>query len=354
MQMCQAFARSGHHVTHIAGEDRLDEEPGVSNVYMFYGVNERFDLERIRPWRHPRRGWHYSWKTFRAIEVVWPDLVYGRNVRGCAMAALRGFPTILELHTLHFARSVGDRLILLVLGRLQALKRIVVISNGLKKDLQETLNLDDGRIQVVHDGANLAGEYGKPPELPADTMRLQVGYIGHLYAGRGIELIGELGKRLADVDFHLVGGLPADINRLRHAVVLPPNLHLHGFRPYRDAEAFRTHCDVLVAPYQRKVGTHRSADTSRWMSPLKIFEYMAAGKAIVCSDLPVLREVLEHERTALLVPPDDIDAWASAIRLLGQDPKLRRRFGAAALQEFRVHYTWQQRARDVLQGIPSE
>jgi glycosyltransferase involved in cell wall biosynthesis len=87
------------------------------------------------------------------------------------------------------------------------------------------------------------------------------------------------------------------------------------------------------------------------MSPLKVFEYMAAGKAIVCSDLPVLREVLEHERTALLVPPDDRDAWVGALVRLARDVPFRHCLGAAARRELEDKYTWQRRAQRVLEGI---
>ena len=353
MKMCQALAQNGHDVTLFASQEISQIEPDITNAHAFYGVEESFDLQGIPLGHYPGRGWRYSWDSFKAVKTLQPDLVYCRNLRGCALAALRGYPTILELHTLRFARSAGDRLMLFVLGRSPALKRVVVISNGLRMDLLRTANLDVRKILVAHDGADLADKHKKPPELQAHHKGLQVGYVGHLYRGRGVELICELAKRLADVDFHVVGGQPTDIARVQQSAVLAPNLHLHGFRPHRDAGGFRTNCDVLIAPYQTEVGTRGGLDTSHWMSPLKIFEYMAAGKPIVCSDLPVLREVLEHQRTALMVPPDDIDAWASAIRLLGQNPNLRRRLGAAALQELRERYTWQQRARDVLQGIPA-
>ena len=76
-------------------------------------------------------------------------------------------------------------------------------------------------------------------------------------------------------------------------------------------------CDVLLMPYQRKVsiGDH-SADTSRWMSPMKMFEYMAAKKPFISSDLDVLREVLTDEVNALLVDPENVKAWDKALKRL--------------------------------------
>ena len=75
--------------------------------------------------------------------------------------------------------------------------------------------------------------------------------------------------------------------------------------------------DLLLMPYQNKVSIGvRGQDTSRWMSPMKMFEYMAAGQAIVASDLPVLREILVHKHNAILTKADDVIEWETAIKML--------------------------------------
>jgi len=84
------------------------------------------------------------------------------------------------------------------------------------------------------------------------------------------------------------------------------------------------------------------------MSPLKIVEDMAAGKAIVASDLPVLKEFLRDGSNAVLAPASDEGAWAKRIRGLRADPEARRRIGAQARREFLEAYTWDHRARRVL------
>ena len=352
MKMCQAFARDGHDVTLLASQEPADLEPGVGNAHAFYGVDEIFALRGIPLGRHRGRGWAYSWRCLRAARGLRTDLVYSRYLPASVFAALRGYPTVLELHGLRLTRSAEDRLLLRTLRRLPALRRVVVISRQLKADLLSAVDFDADKVVVAHDGADQVVGHSRPPEMRREPSRMQVGYVGHLYPGRGTELIREMAERLPDLDFHVVGGRPADVERMRRAATLPKNLDVHGFMPYRAAEAFRVHCDVLIAPYQDAVATLGArTDTSPWMSPLKIFEYMAAGKAIVCSDIPVLREVLEHRRTALLAPPDDLAAWVSALACLAREGDLRQRLGAAALQEFRDKYTWQGRARAVLEGV---
>lgn len=353
MKMCQALARNGHEVTLIAIRESgdLDSE---DSPHAFYGVEESFDLKRIPFGRHRGRGWRYAWKSVRAAAARQPDVIYSRHLVASTMACLRGHRTVLELHGLRVARSFEDRLMFRALRRASTLERVVVISEALRADVSTAVGFARSQVIVAHDGADEVGDLDRPRALPnastSTSIRMQVAYVGHLYAGRGTELIREVARRLPDVDFHLVGGHAEDIERMGQSA--PANVHVHGFMPHRDAEAFRVHCDVLIAPYESTVMTAGGrTDTSRWMSPLKIFEYMASGKAIVCSDLPVLREVLTHEDTALLVAPDDVAAWAGALGRLVGDAGLRRRLGAAALRELRERYTWQKRAQAVLEGI---
>jgi glycosyltransferase involved in cell wall biosynthesis len=82
-------------------------------------------------------------------------------------------------------------------------------------------------------------------------------------------------------------------------------------------------------------------------SPLKLFDYMAAGVPIVASDLPALREVLRHEENALLARPGDPDAFAEATRRLLADPGLAVRLGKQARADV-SHYSWDARARSLL------
>ena len=108
---------------------------------------------------------------------------------------------------------------------------------------------------------------------------------------------------------------------------------------------------VALAPFGRRVEALQR-EISSWFSPLKIFEYMAQGRAIVAPDLPVLREVLEHGRNAWLVEPEDAEAWVHAVVTLREDAALRRRLGCAAFEDFRQRCTWTERARKVLENLP--
>ena len=81
---------------------------------------------------------------------------------------------------------------------------------------------------------------------------------------------------------------------------------------------------------------------------MKMFEYMAAGKAIICSDLPVLHEVLQHNRNCLLCSPNSIDEWMDALLVLRDDIVLREKLGGNAQKDWAAQYTWTSRAQNIL------
>jgi glycosyltransferase involved in cell wall biosynthesis len=95
--------------------------------------------------------------------------------------------------------------------------------------------------------------------------------------------------------------------------------------------------DVLTLP------NPASAISTAFTSPLKLFEYMAAGRPIVASDLPSIREILSDNRNALLVEPGNPQALTAAVRRLKEDPALGARIARQALDDVQ-QYTWERRA----------
>ena len=93
-----------------------------------------------------------------------------------------------------------------------------------------------------------------------------------------------------------------------------------------------------------------TAISERYTSPLKLFEYLARGGAIIASDLPALGEVLTHNETALLVPSGDAAALAATLSALAADPARRRRLGEAA-RALSHDYTWDRRAERLDQAF---
>ncbi len=234
----------------------------------------------------------------------------------------------------------------------------VVISQRLVECLAEHHGFRPVRPLVLHDAAP-AGVVPVPAAhrrerlaalapAAAGPWRQVCGYFGHLYVGRGIEVIEAMAGMRPDVLFLIFGGNEADVTA-RRAANRQANLHYMGHVPHPTAQAAMRSVDVLLMPYQESVSIGVAGhDTARWMSPMKMFEDLATGVPVVSSDLPVLREVLQHERNALVVAPRSPEAWVGAIDRLAHEPDLAPRLGAAAHDEYRQHHTWLARAQRLL------
>jgi glycosyltransferase involved in cell wall biosynthesis len=348
MRMCAAFAGLGHEVTLVSKRCASRQEAGVVDDFSFYGVESRFTLLKIPRPAVRGGGLRYLWGIVRltAGESAF-DLYYCRDPLAAWLLVRRGLPVLYEAHTppaSRWARWISRDLL-----RAPTLSRVVLVSAALL-DRFEALGLLPAGVDTViaHDAAD---PLDIAASAPFNDRPARLGYVGHLYPGRGVELLLALAERLPRCELHVIGGNESDLARWRHRN-RPPNLRYHGFVPPARLKELYGDLDVLLMPYQRRVGVASGqSDTSDWMSPLKLFEYMATGRAIVASDLPVLREVLEHERNALLVPPDDLEAWTGAVGLLLEDRALRRRLGETARREQRDSYTWEARARAVLESL---
>lgn len=344
MRMCDAFAMHGHEVT-LTVPNRAERDRLESDLFAYYGTSESFRIE-VGPWPSVRgRSLVFALNSAHSARREKPDLVYGRMLEACAVAAYLGLPTVFEAHAPVSERGRIANWLFGLMIRQPSFRHLVVISQALREQFRLDFPELGSRIRVAPDAAN-------PPESSLASKQqngsgnLQVGYVGSLYRGRGIDLIETMAIRCPWADFHLVGGSDPEIEELRQKG-LPKNLFCHGYCQPSLVSQRLAGFDMLLAPYQRQVAVFGgTGDTSRWMSPLKIFEYMAVGKPILASDLPVLREVLNDDNS-VLVSPDDPEQWIAALERL-RSVDLRKRLGERAFDDFKSKYTWEARVKAVL------
>jgi glycosyltransferase involved in cell wall biosynthesis len=346
MKMCQAFARNGHEVVLLAPDLKHLYEPDVTDIYGYYGVDNCFELKKLTYPNIPGKSIYYAFTLSYEIKKIKPDLAYGRFLFGCFFAVLQGYPVVFESHIPIWENNYLKKFVFKKLISNTNFIKVVVISHSLKRMYLEKGYMNDSSIQVAHDCADEVADFEALAHWPGRRGALQVGYMGHLYPGRGVELIVELARRMKDIDFHLVGGTDDDIQCWKSQSV-NNNLFFHGHVPPNVVHKYRNSCDILVAPYQKKCAISGGwGNTVDFMSPLKIFEYMSNKRPIIASDLPAVREILD-EGNSLLVPSEDVDSWEHAICKL-RDKALRDRLSENAYREFKNKYQWTARAKWVL------
>jgi glycosyltransferase involved in cell wall biosynthesis len=352
--MAQAFAELGHEVLLVAAnhDPALSDITGPTEPAALFGFAPAFRAVTLT--ERSRRGQSYV-NALRIARIArrWrPDLIVSRDLRGCLLPAGSGTPTLYEVHSLTSIEGRQERWVIERLLRTPAFLGFVAISGALADDLSAAFDVPRGRILVAHDAVRLTTDEPPLPRVRTEGT-LRVGYTGSLFAGRGIELLVDVASRAPWVELHLVGG-PAKAARdlERHlAATGVGRVVVHGMVSPTRARELQRDVDVVVAPFARRVITDSGVDTSRWMSPMKVFEYMASGRPIVISDLPVLREVLRPDVDALMVPPEDPDALLGALKRLQDDPSLGEQLARSAFQRASERFTWERRASALIDAI---
>ena len=360
MEVCSALVQLTHAVTFfvITEQDRNDDLDS-ERVFKFYNIADNFNIEKIKIPATKGSRFRYLWSTivgsFLVAKVLVRrdfDIVLGRDLVSCWVAALLGFKTIYESHAPVWS-SLVERLIFKVFVRSKNFLSLVVISHALKDAYKVRYPDLKNKLLVAPDGAEIPRRDTLEISLHGRSSKLNVGYVGHLYQGKGIEVIEKIAGDMPEVAFHIIGGDSENIRYWEKRITFG-NVFFYGFISRKDLPPYYKLLDVCLLPNQNSVfgsGSEtikKPVDIGSFTSPLKLFEYMAYGKAIIASDLPVLREVL-HEGIALLVDPRDFDGWKEAIRSLASEAR-RETLGKMAKQEFETKYTWVRRMERILEN----
>jgi glycosyltransferase involved in cell wall biosynthesis len=376
MQNCEAFAAAGAAVTLWVPRRAAGRDGDHGDPFTYYGIEHTFALVRLpcldlTPWFRPDS---LPWKIAFYVEVFSfalaaliallfsrADRVYSRDPQVLLLLTLirRRAQVVYEAHNINQTRA-GLWLQRRVLRRSGYTVAITPpLADAL--DAMQQASPTRSALLVAHDGIR-AARFASLPERDAARDSLGwprdafiVGYLGRLQTygmEKGVGALVDAGARLtgeALVTLALVGG-PDDIaagyrDRWRALGLPDARLLLQGHVNAADVPRYLAACDVCAMPFPFR------PHFAYFTSPMKLFEYMASGRAIIASDLPSYADVIRDGIDALLIPPDDVDALAAAISRLQADPALRTRLGDAARARVYAGYTWDARARRILAFI---
>ena len=355
MKMCEALSRLGHAVTLYIRRPTHGGRVPDGEVFAFYGVRAPFELA-YGPVAHKHI--HCVTSAVRAALAGF-DLYYTRSAPAALACAAAGRPTVFEIHrppeTRHGGWTVGK-----IIRSHNVLT--VAISDSLRRWLLERFAPgDEDSVVTRHDGVDMEAFAALPPrgelrrQLGLEARRRYVCYAGSLYGGKGIDTLLEAAALVGDdVEFLIVGGTSEEVGR--HRLLASErgirNVRFLGFVRPAEVPRYLGSADALVMPPEGEARGAGGEMIGRYMSPLKMFEYMASGTPVVASDLPTLREVLRDGRNALLFPPGDARALAAAVERVLGDPSTARVLAERALEDVR-RYTWQERAASIIEAASS-
>ncbi len=228
--------------------------------------------------------------------------------------------------------------------------RIIVVSKE-AKDYFLKYRLSEGKIHVVPNAVDVTKFHpGKESSLVTMKHQLQnkvvIGFVGSMHYWHGVSNLLKVLDAILSVDEKVVfmilgqgGAKEAEFKefvakkRYQDRVILP------GFVPHEEVPRYIAAMDIVLAPYPKL--------DFFYYSPMKIYEYLACGKAVVASKIGQIQELITDNYNGMLCEPGDIDQIIGKTQELVEDENLRNSIGKQAWESVSVHHTWVQRAEKI-------
>lgn len=353
MKVAQALMQLGHDIRMFAPAET--DPVSKETLLTHYGLRLAPDLDLLPSISRLKR-LDFIVHAQRAAKKFGAELIYTWLPQSAALGAWSGYPVVLEMHADNSGR----------LGvwwmrqfwKQKTPKVMTVTTSALRKALERSTQFEfpSEAILLAPNGVELEKYAGLPSPIEARRQLnlqegLTVGFTGHIYPGRGADLLFELAKQMPAVNFLWVGGTPELVdfwkNKLTEAGMT--NVTMTGFVKHESIPLYQAAADVLLMPYSRSIEASSGQDIAEVINPMKMFEYMAAERGIVSADLPSIREVL-NDGNAVLVEPGDVGKWRLEIESLLADEPRRLALGAQARKDVE-QLTWVKREERVMEII---
>jgi len=289
------------------------------------------------------------------------EVIYERRFSpkmGATLSRLLGIPLIVEINGLveeeaRMTRTLKEEPLLVSSTKkkmrkrfFEKAKRIVAVSEGIKRGLHEQYNIPLEKIDVVPNGANI--EILKPMDQTACQKRLRLDienkyicFVGNLVPWQGVETIIDSApivlQSFSTVKFLIVGdGISRSALESKvKALGLSNAFVFAGSIPYTEVSQYINSSEICLAPFTKE----RNEITG--LSPLKIFEYLACEKPIVASDVRGIKDIIVPCNCGIAVKPDNPSELAGGIIKLLSDDKLREEMGRRGKKLIEEKYTWE-------------
>ena len=292
----------------------------------------------------------------QALEEAGPfDLVYERyslwSYAGMEYARATGTPGLLEVNAPLIEeqerhRELSDRAGAEEVARraFGAATALLAVSGGVARYL-EGFRAAQGRVHVVPNGVDPERFAPVAPLAPSTTRVFTAGFVGTLKPWHGLDVLLDAFARFHqshDTRLLIVGDGPlrAELEEEIELRELGSAVQFTGAVGSEAIPGLLRTMDVAVAPYP--------ALDDFYFSPLKVYEYMAAGLAVIASRIGQIDGLIVDEGNGLLCPPGDAGALAAALERLHADEALRLRLGEAARSTVLREHTWDGVAERIL------
>ena len=348
-RMCEALSDLGHDTTLMLPI----EEEEIGGFFSFYGVKDNF-LIKATPGFKKSSMRHFFHGIISFLKFLFSkdyDLVLTRNITFALLASFIKSRIIVDIH--HPPVNLLSKIATKRFLKCENIVRVSCNSVGTMDSIVKIFSHNE-KLKVFHNGVNLES-FVPNDNLDNLVSKLNIpdkckiiSYVGNTYKGRGIEKIIELSKKHKEIFFLVVGGEQEDNSYyLKSVDSTQSNILFTGHVPHEEIPNYLCISDILLIPYDSDFTIKGGSLAKDYSSPIKLFEYLSAGKPIVASNLSSFNEILKDGMNSILVNPDSISEISESIQKLLNDKALSDNLSSNSL-ELSKRFTWINRAKGMI------
>lgn len=273
-----------------------------------------------------------------------PDIVYSRDVFINKTLNRFHIPNYYEIHQIDLNDNDFDKKYKKVLKSVSKnpyTKKIICIAQTLKKECID-FGIPEYKIKVLHSGVDLTENHQSKENLIEKPNfkynKPLVVYTGSTMSGKGTEIITEMSRLTKDYNFLIIGGNKGDIqeqDNLQHIPWVSQSL----INQYLDM------ADFLIMP--------TVLQKYKFHSPLKLFEYLAAEKVIIASDIDCVKEIITHGKNGILAQAGNPHSFLEQMDSIKKDQSFAKKLKENARISI-LDYSWQNRAKKIISYIDED
>lgn len=285
-------------------------------------------------------------RIFFAIKIIFllknkDEVIFSRSVLVSIFLSVLKIKSILEIHQ----PNSGFTNLLFNFYRKKILKNTKFVL--INKNLNSFFLLKKKQFIVADDGVDLK-DFKNKQKIKYKNSCV---YTGSLFQGKGIDIILKLAKKLSHLSFYVYGDLLTAPTNILDKCLKLKNIKLLGHVKYsRIPNILKSH-KIIIMPYSRNVfGNHKYANIGKYMSPLKLFDYLAAGRIILASENSSYNHILKDNINSILCNSSNSDKWLKKFKKISQNKINIRKLKKNSIKTAKL-FSWHYRIDKIVRFI---
>ena len=299
IKMCEAFSLIGNNISLIIPNLNCINKP----IGSYYDLKKKINIHKVGKKMKFISGINHLLLPLKIIKKSYElgsDLIITRNLLICLILIILKKKHIFEIHDdLQSSGKILSKIFkYLNLLNSSILIKVIFITKNLKNFIKNKYNYKNNNFLILPDATDIKSN---TKNIKFKNKKIKkIGYFGSIYDSRGIQLIIKLSQIDIKNKYYIYGGSKKEISKIKKNN--SKNLNIHPQISYRDVKKKINKMDILLMPYtNRSTFSGDYGNIIDFMSPMKMFDYLGAGKVIISSEIRVLKEILKNNYNSILV-----------------------------------------------------